>query len=77
MSVDYLCGLTDTPIPRESLGKAASSSLSYIAFRDDAQIDELHLLMRCYDRADDRDKKTIWTILERYMTDKEKVRINA
>ena len=56
VSVDYLCGLTDSPTPKESLGA------------------ELHLLMRCYDRADAHDKKTLWTILERYMTTEEKER---
>jgi transcriptional regulator with XRE-family HTH domain len=56
VSVDYLCGLTDSPTPKESLGA------------------ELHLLMRCYDRADSHDKKTLWTILERYMTAEEKER---
>ena len=56
VSVDYLCGLTDSPTPKESLGP------------------ELHLLMRCYDRADAHDKKTLWTILERYMTAEEKER---
>jgi len=54
ISVDYLCGLTDSPIPKESLGA------------------EIHLLMRCYERADAHDKKTLWTILERYMTPAEK-----
>ena len=54
VSVDYLCGLTDSPIPKESLGA------------------ELQLLMRCYERADKHDKKTLWTILERYMTPAEK-----
>ena len=54
VSVDFLCGLTDMPTPKESLGA------------------ELHLLMRCYDRADAQDKKTLWTILERYMTTDEK-----
>ena len=33
---------------------------------------EVVVLMRCYDRADIRDKKTIWTIMERYMTEAEK-----
>ena len=33
---------------------------------------EVVVLMRCYDRADIRDKKTIWTVLERYMTEAEK-----
>ncbi len=56
VSVDYLCGLTDSPTPKESLGP------------------ELHLLMRCYDRADSHDKKTLWTILERYMTLEERER---
>ena len=54
VSVDYLCGLTDTPTPMESLGQ------------------EIHLLMKCYERADSHDKKTLWTILERYMTPQEK-----
>jgi transcriptional regulator with XRE-family HTH domain len=54
VSVDFLCGLTDSPIPKESLGA------------------EIMLLMRCYDRADAHDKKTLWTILERYMTAAEK-----
>ena len=54
VSVDYLCGLTDMPTPKESLGV------------------EYHLLMNCYDRADAHDKKTLWTILERYMTAEEK-----
>lgn len=54
VSMDYLCGLCDTPTPKESLGA------------------EVHLLMRCYDRADAHDKKTIWTMLERYMTAGEK-----
>ena len=53
VSVDYLCGLTDSPIPKENLGE------------------EINLLIKCYDRADDRDKKTLWTVLERYMTEDE------
>jgi transcriptional regulator with XRE-family HTH domain len=56
VSMDYLCGLCDTPTPRESLGA------------------ELQLLLRCYGRADSHDKKTLWTILERYMTSEEKER---
>jgi transcriptional regulator with XRE-family HTH domain len=54
VSMDYLCGLTDSAIPKESLGQ------------------EIHLLLRCYERADAHDKKTLWTILERYMTPAEK-----
>jgi transcriptional regulator with XRE-family HTH domain len=54
VSVDYLCGLTDSPTPRENLGA------------------EMQLLMRCYERSDAHDKKTLWTILERYMTQEEK-----
>jgi len=54
VSVDYLCGLTDSPTPREQLGV------------------ETLLLLRCYDRADHHDKKTLWTILERYMKSEEK-----
>ena len=54
VSVDYLCGLTDMPTPKENLGA------------------ELHLLMRCYNRADAGDKKVLWTMLERYMTPDEK-----
>ena len=54
VSVDYLCGLTDMPMPKENLGA------------------EFHLLMRCYSRADDWDKKVLWTMLERYMTSAEK-----
>jgi transcriptional regulator with XRE-family HTH domain len=54
VSVDYLCGLTDSPLPKESLGA------------------EFQILMRCYARADAHDKKTLWTILERYMTESEK-----
>ncbi len=54
VSMDYLCGLTDIPTPKESLG------------------DELTLLMDCYKRADAHDKKTIMTILERYMKPEEK-----
>jgi len=54
VSVDYLCGITDSPTPRESLGA------------------EVILLLRCYDRADPHDKKTLWTILERYMKTEEK-----
>ena len=54
VSVDYLCGLTDSPTPRESLGAEAL------------------LLLRCYDRADMRDKKVLWTILEGYMKPEEK-----
>ena len=33
---------------------------------------ELVVLTRCYERTDVRDKKTIWTVLERYMTEAEK-----
>jgi len=54
VSVDYLCGLTDMPNPKESLGV------------------EMHMLMRCYGRADSGDKKVLWTVLERYMTPEEK-----
>ncbi|MCL1986710.1 MAG: helix-turn-helix transcriptional regulator [Firmicutes bacterium] len=54
VSVDYLCGLTDMPIPKEKLGP------------------ELNLLMQCYNRADMHDRKTIWTMLERYMKPNEK-----
>ena len=54
VSVDYLCGLTNLPEPKESLGP------------------ENHMLLRCYERADGRDKKIIWSILERYMTEAEK-----
>jgi transcriptional regulator with XRE-family HTH domain len=54
VSMDYLCGLSDSPTPKESLGA------------------EMQLLMRCYSRADTHDKKTIWTILERYMKADEK-----
>ena len=32
------------------------------------------LLLKCYERADSRDKKTLWTVLERYMTDEEKAK---
>ena len=49
VSVDYLCGLTDIPSSKESLG---AENLS---------------LMRCYNKADDRDKKVIWAILEIYL----------
>ena len=56
VSMDYLCGLTDTMVPKESLGQ------------------EIHLLLRCYDRADTHDKRTMWTLLERYMTPEEKER---
>ena len=35
---------------------------------------ELQLLIRCYTRADERDKGTIWHMLERYMTSEEKDR---
>ena len=54
VSMDYLCGLTNMEVPKESLSA------------------EQIVLLRCYDRADARDKKTIWTILERYMTEAEK-----
>ena len=33
---------------------------------------ENHMLLRRYERADGRDKKIIWSILERYMTEAEK-----
>jgi len=56
VSMDFLCGLTDTPTPKDSLGP------------------EVLLLNRCYSRADAHDKKTLWTILERYMTPEEKDR---
>ena len=54
VSVDYLFGLTDIPIPKESIGA------------------EFVQLMRVYERSDARDKKILWTVLERYMTDEEK-----
>ena len=54
VSVDFLCGLTNLPSPKESLGL------------------ENHMLIRCYERADNRDKKIIWSILEGYMTSEEK-----
>ena len=54
VSVDFLCGLTDSPTPKENLGA------------------EINLLIKCYGRADSRDQKTLWTVLERYMTAEEK-----
>ena len=54
VSVDYLCGLTNLPSPKETLGT------------------ENHMLLRCYGRADARDKKIVWSILEGYMTPAEK-----
>jgi len=56
VSLDYLFGLTDSPVVKETVGA------------------ELHLLMRCYERADSHDKRTVWTVLERYMTESEKER---
>ncbi|MDR0248730.1 MAG: helix-turn-helix domain-containing protein [Oscillospiraceae bacterium] len=54
VTVDYLCGLTDTERKPESLGS------------------EQALLLKCYERADAQDKKTLWTLLGRYMTAEEK-----
>ena len=55
VSMDYLCGLSDSSVPKEQLGE------------------EILLLIRAYKRADDRDKRTIFMILERYMTPDEKL----
>ena len=49
VSMDYLCGLTNMPTPKESLDT------------------DLQLLLHCYEKADPRDRKIIWTILERHM----------
>ena len=54
VSVDYLSGLTDSRVPRESLGE------------------EIILLLKCYEAADERDKKVLWTILDRYIPTGEK-----
>ena len=58
VSVDYLCGMTDSPLPKESLGFT------------------MNLLMHCYNRSDAHDKKTIWTLLERYMSAEEKEQLD-
>ena len=54
VSMDYLCGLSDSPTPKDALSE------------------EMNLLMRNYYRADARDKHTIWTVLERYMSPAER-----
>ena len=54
VSMDYLCGLTDNPTPREHMGG------------------ENILLIRCFKRADTRDKKVVWSVLERYVSTKER-----
>ena len=46
--------------------------LTVLATPSESLSAEVLILLRCYDRADLRDKKTIWTILERYMTEAEK-----
>jgi len=58
ISMDYLCGLTDMPTPKESLGL------------------EYHLLLRCYDRIDDYDKRTLWSLLARNMEKDEIEQLN-
>ena len=61
-----------------NIAKALGVSMDYLcALTDNATPKEslgaeILLLMRCYDRADTHDKKTLWTILERYMTAGEK-----
>jgi transcriptional regulator with XRE-family HTH domain len=61
-----------------AISKALGVSMDYLCGLTDLQTPkeslgaELHLLMRCYKRADIRDKKIMWTMLERYMTAEEK-----
>jgi transcriptional regulator with XRE-family HTH domain len=46
--------------------------LTEIQFPNEPINNERSLLYGCYTRADDHDKKTIWTVLERYMNPDEK-----
>ena len=75
----YVAGLTQPEISIVArIAKAIGTSVDYLCGLTDMSTPkeslglELHLLMKCYDRADQHDKKTLWTILERYMTSEEK-----
>jgi len=61
-----------------SIAKALNVSVDYllgttaIPNRNSDKTPELKLLIRCYSKASDRDKKLLWNILEDYMTEDEK-----
>lgn len=61
-----------------SIAKALNVSVDYllgitaIPSRNSDKTPELKLLIRCYTKASDRDKKLLWSILEDYMTEDEK-----
>lgn len=60
------------------IAKALNVSVDYllgttsIPSRNSDRTPELQLLIRSYSRANDRDKKLLWSILEDYMTEEEK-----
>jgi len=56
VSMDYLCGITDSTAIKETLGEDAA------------------LLIHCFNRSDARDRQAVWIILERYMTEPERIK---
>lgn len=61
-----------------SIAKALNVSVDYLLGNtaipsiNSDKTPELKLLIRCYNKASDRDKKLLWSILEDYMTEDEK-----
>jgi transcriptional regulator with XRE-family HTH domain len=75
----YIDGLTlPTAVLVTSIAKALHVSTDYLCGLVDSPTQreplgaEVRLLVESYDRADAHDKKSIWTILERYMSENEK-----
>lgn len=66
-----------------AIAKALDVSIDYLCGltsmpgrKADHDDDELLILIRCYNRVSDRDKKLLWGILEDYMSPGEKAKFN-